>query len=81
MFCGMPSWTYGRAGTCIGACYLTDEDPSLAALRHELIHVEQWRRHGLTFPFRYFRAGLDPHRNRFEIEAGLEDGGYSTLPR
>jgi hypothetical protein len=27
-------------------------------------------------PILYALAGSDPQRNRFEIEAGLEDGGY-----
>jgi hypothetical protein len=46
-------------------------------LEHELQHVRQWRRHGVTFPFRYaaasFRAGRAGGRwyddNRFEVEA------------
>lgn len=46
-------------------------------LAHELEHVRQWRRHGLTFPVRYLRAGWAARRagrnwyrdNRYEIEA------------
>ena len=33
----------------------------------------------MLFPLLYLIAGRDPLRNRFEIEAGLEAGGY--LPR
>ena len=44
--------------------------------RHELVHVEQWRHYGLAMPLLYALAGHNPLRNRFEIEAGLEDGGY-----
>jgi hypothetical protein len=30
----------------------------------------------MLFPFLYLLAGRDPLGNRFEIEAGLEKGGY-----
>jgi hypothetical protein len=30
----------------------------------------------MLMPFLYFLAGSDPLTNRFEIEAGLEEGGY-----
>jgi len=33
-------------------------------------------KHGLLLPVLYALAGRDPSRNCFEIEAGLEDGGY-----
>ncbi|WP_309128105.1 Fe-S oxidoreductase [Microbacterium sp.] len=80
VFRGMPSWTFGRGGVCVGECYLTgDADPSDAVLRHEVVHSRQWRRYGFLMPFLYLLAGRDPLRNRFEIEAGLEDGGY--VPR
>jgi hypothetical protein len=40
-------------------------------LRHELAHVEQWRRHPLTFPLRYtwqhLRHGY--RANPYEVEA------------
>ena len=32
-------------------------------------------------PLLYLLAGRDPLRNRFEIEAGLEDGNYVPRPR
>jgi len=79
VFRGMPKWTFGRGGSCVGACYLTDRNDGPRVLRHERVHREQWRRHGLAMPVLYLLAGTDPLRNRFEIEAGLEDGGY--LPR
>jgi hypothetical protein len=53
--------------------------PDDRVLRHEAVHKEQWLRYGLLMPFLYLLAGRDPLRNRFEIEAGLEDGHY--LPR
>lgn len=77
VFRGMPRWTHARGGVCVGRCYLThaaSENPRV--LVHELVHVRQWRRYGLLLPVLYAFAGRDPSRNRFEIEAGLEDGGY-----
>lgn len=76
IFTGMPKWTFRRGGTCVGACYLTDRNVSERVLRHERVHVEQWRRYGLAMPILYALAGQDPLNNRFEIEAGLKDGGY-----
>ncbi|MBK0420967.1 Fe-S oxidoreductase [Leucobacter sp. CSA2] len=76
IFRGMPNWAFGRGGSCVGACYLTDTNISEAVIRHERVHRSQWRHYGLLMPLLYFRAGRDPLRNRFEIEAGLEDGGY-----
>lgn len=76
VFRGMPNWTFGRGGSCVGACYLTNENVSEPVLRHERVHVAQWRRYGMLFPFLYLLSGRNPLRNRFEIEAGLEDGGY-----
>lgn len=71
---------YARGGTCIGGAFLTGSaDPPDRMLRHEAVHAEQWRTFGVTFPFRYLREEMrNPgKRNRFEIEAGLEDGGYT----
>ena len=73
---GLPSWAFGRGGTCIGAAYLTDVNVSDRILKHEAVHREQWHRYGLAFIPMYFAAGLDGTKNRFEIDAGLEDGGY-----
>ena len=77
VFRGMPRGTHARGGTCVGRAYLTRRasEPE-SVLRHELVHVRQWRRYGLLLPVLYAIAGRDPLRNRFEIEAGLEDGGY-----
>ncbi len=80
VFRGMPSWTFARGGVCVGDCFLTGTgriDDRL--LQHEAVHERQWRRYGFLLPILYLFAGRDPLRNRFEIEAGLEDGRY--LPR
>ena len=79
VFTGMPRWTFGRGGSCVGRCYLTDRNDSDTVLGHEAVHERQWRRYGMLLPVLYLFAGRDPLRNRFEIEAGLEDGNY--LPR
>lgn len=76
VFTGMPKWTFGRGGSCVGACYLTNTNVSEAVLRHERVHREQWRRYGLALPILYQLSGRNPLTNRFEIEAGLRDGGY-----
>ncbi|UOQ55857.1 Fe-S oxidoreductase [Leucobacter allii] len=81
VFRGMPRWSFGRGGSCVGSCYLTDANVSPRVLRHERVHREQWRRYGLALPLLYLLAGRDPLRNRFEIEAGLADGGYLPRPR
>ncbi|OUE32312.1 hypothetical protein BFL35_00600 [Clavibacter michiganensis] len=73
---GLPSWVFGRGGTCVGRVYLTRDNAGSAVLEHEAVHVVQWRRYGLLMPLLYAWAGRDPLRNRFEIEAGLEKGGY-----
>lgn len=80
VFRGMPNWTFGRGGVCVGGCFLTGDAPvSDRLLRHEAVHMRQWRRYGLLMPLLYLAAGRNPLRNRFEIEAGLEDGNY--VPR
>lgn len=71
---------FGRGGTTIGGVYLTGRNLSRPVLRHEAVHADQWARYGLLFAVRYLveeirRPGA---RNRYEIEAGLADGGYST---
>ncbi|WP_210479109.1 Fe-S oxidoreductase [Naasia sp. SYSU D00948] len=76
---GLPRWAFRRGGTTVGRVYLTHDNVGEAVIRHEKVHVEQWRRLGLWMPILYWLAGTDPLKNRFEIEAGLEDGGY--LPR
>lgn len=73
---GLPRWAFRRGGTTVGRVYLTDTNDGPDVLRHEAVHVEQWRRLGFWMPLLYALAGPDPARNRFEIEAGLADGGY-----
>jgi len=76
--------SFARGGTTYGDTYVTGSSPAATAperLRHELVHVAQWRRWGPVFPLLYalaeLRAGGDPRRNRFEAAAGLRDGGYA----
>lgn len=76
---GLPARAFPRGGVTWGDTYVCGRAPaarSLERLRHERVHLEQWRTHGLRFALLYLRAGRDPHTNRFEIEAGLSDGGY-----
>ncbi len=73
---GLPRWAFGRGGTTIGSVYLTCDQLSRGVLQHEDVHRRQWERYGLVFPLLYLAAGADPHTNRFEVEAGLERGGY-----
>ena len=80
VFTGMPNWTFGRGGSCVGGCYLTNRNVSTAVLEHEAVHKRQWQRYGMVFPILYFFAGRNPLQNRFEIEAGLEKGGYLRSP-
>jgi hypothetical protein len=80
IFRGMPARTFPRGGVCAGGCFLTGDAPiDERLLRHESVHAQQWRRYGFLMPVLYAIAGRDPLRNRFEIEAGLEDGRY--VPR
>nr|WP_227497239.1 Fe-S oxidoreductase [Planctomonas psychrotolerans] len=77
---GLPAWAFRRGGTCVGAVYLTRYNDGRRVLQHEAVHVRQWKRYGLLFPLVYGLAGRDPLHNRFEIEAGLERGGYVRRP-
>jgi hypothetical protein len=76
---GLPKWAFKRGGTTVGRVYLTRSNDGPDVIRHEQVHLEQWRKYGFWFPLLYALAGPDPLTNRFEIEAGLEDGGY--LPK
>lgn len=76
VFTGMPRWSFGRGGSCVGGCYLTDNNVSDEILEHEAVHRRQWRRFGMLFPLMYAIAGRNPLTNRFEREAGLKKGGY-----
>lgn len=76
---GLPHRCFPRGGVTWGNTYVTGRAAFMLTperIRHERVHVEQWHRYGLRFAWLYLRAGRDPHSNRFEIEAGLEDGGY-----
>jgi hypothetical protein len=73
---GLPPRMFGRAGTTIGAVYLTADNVGERVLHHEDIHRTQWRHYGLAFVPLYVAAGSDALHNRFEIAAGLADGGY-----
>jgi hypothetical protein len=81
VFRGLPAWSFGRGGSCVGACYLTDQNVTADVLEHEAVHKAQWQRYGMLFPLLYLLAGRDPLQNRFEIEAGLEKGGYLRQKR
>jgi hypothetical protein len=81
VFSGMPNWTFGRGGSCVGGCYLTNRNVGEHVLGHEAVHKEQWLKYGMLFPLLYLIAGRNPLKNRFEIEAGLEAGGYLPTPR
>ena len=45
------------------------------------MHRQQWRRYGLAFIPLYYAAGIEATTNRFEVEAGLEQGGYAPRQR
>ena len=75
-FSKLPKWAYGRGGTTIGAIYLTTDNVGDAVLEHEAVHKAQWKHYGLVFILLYVAAGSPALTNRFEVEAGLEKGGY-----
>lgn len=75
-FVGMPTWSFGRGGTTIGAIYLTRDNDSDDVIAHEAEHKQQWRHYGLPFIVLYLAAGSPAATNRFEVAAGLELGGY-----
>lgn len=78
LVCRVSAWAYPRGGITVGRVFLTGPRSTEAMYRHERVHVQQWRRYGLLFPILYWAAGRDPRRNRFEVEAGLVDGGYES---
>jgi hypothetical protein len=68
----LPNWLAITIGRHIFAWRSMTE----AELGHELVHVEQWARHGWRFPLLYLAASLRARRrghwyrdNRFEREA------------
>ena len=81
VFRGMPRWAFPprrRVRRAAATSPATTPSPT-ACCAHEAVHARQWRRYGFLMPLLYLLAGRDPLRNRFEIEAGLEDGNY--VPR
>ncbi|HEU0206299.1 MAG TPA: hypothetical protein VFQ74_06375 [Pseudolysinimonas sp.] len=75
-FVALPSWSFGRGGTTVGAIYLTSDLTDEGVLEHELVHTRQWKKYGLCFLPLYLAAGANALGNRFEVEAGLGRGGY-----
>jgi len=75
-FITLPGWAFGRGGTTVGAIYLTRDLTREGVLEHELVHTRQWKNYGLCFLPLYIAAGSNALGNRFEVEAGLEHGGY-----
>ncbi|WP_084721657.1 hypothetical protein [Rhodococcus marinonascens] len=69
---------YARGGTTIGGAFLTGGVPQRSLLRHEAVHADQWAAYGWSFAWRYLfeESRHRGARNRFEIAAGLADGGY-----
>ena len=69
---------FARGGTTLGGASSPAPEPTRSVLRHEAVHADQWARYGIVFGLLYLREELRHRgpRNRFEIEAGLEDGGY-----
>lgn len=61
----------------IGRNIFAWREMSASELRHELAHVQHWRRHGAIFPLVYLAASLRSfltgggwyRGNRFEVEA------------
>lgn len=74
----VPKWAVGQAfGDLI--FLRMDFQHDRTTITHELVHVEQWHRHGWQFAFRYLLASLGAgikhgwacayRQNKFEIEA------------
>ncbi|MBM7790345.1 RHS repeat domain-containing protein [Tenggerimyces flavus] len=79
MTCVIPDWAYPRGGVTIGNTYLTGNRRSQVTrdvIYHESRHRSQWRRYGAGFALRYWRAGRNACRNKWEQKAGLRRGGY-----
>ena len=71
----IPTWAAGQTwGTTILLSKSYAKKPSKPSIRliaHELVHVDQWKYHRWTFPFKYawelLKNGYE--NNRFEVEA------------
>ncbi|RVW05800.1 hypothetical protein [Rhodococcus xishaensis] len=70
---------FGRGGMTLGGAYLTRANTCRRVLRHEAVHADQWGWHGAVFAVMYLCEEMrNPKaRNRYEIAAGLGDGGYT----
>ena len=81
VFRGMPRWAFRRGGVCVGGCFLTGDD----AVSDRVLAPRSRARAAVAAATASScrcctcSPGRDPLRNRFEIEAGLEDGNY--VPR
>ncbi|MFC1402814.1 MULTISPECIES: RHS repeat-associated core domain-containing protein [Streptacidiphilus] len=73
------SFLNARGGTTLGNTYFTGSRRYVtpARIRHEMVHVRQWRTYGPIFPILYGLAGSNPCTNRWERQAGWRNGGYS----
>jgi len=68
----------GADGITIGSCIIvrSGKDDSTYLLRHELVHVRQWRRHGVVgFSVRYLGAYA-----RWRLRRAGHHGSYLRIP-
>lgn len=70
---------YARGGTTLGTTFVTGRNATISAdlMAHEARHVAQWRHFGSSMALLYPLSGANACRNRFEIHAGLDNGGYT----
>ncbi|MCC7365165.1 MAG: hypothetical protein IT303_12420 [Dehalococcoidia bacterium] len=78
---GMDSGWGPRAGVTVGQVFLTNkEEVSDVLLAHESTHADQWAALGVLLPALYAAndalTGAAADQNVFEVDAGLEAGGY-----
>lgn len=79
------SFGFNRGGTTYGSTFVTgNPNPDERTMRHESIHAGQWASFGggIGFPIAYFteEAFHPGAENRYERDAGLEDGCYVDRP-
>ena len=73
---------YHGGGTTFGTTYVAGNDrygnanDGSDVIAHEMVHMGQWQTIGPAFAVDYFRAGLNPCKNKYEIQAGLKKEGY-----
>jgi len=79
---GGPAMTDGgRSGITIGHIYFTTATSisgiGESKIQHEKVHAQQWDKYGDAFNVLYFEEGAkNPCRNGWEIQAGIDKGGY-----